>query len=209
MINSKCKICRRLGVKLFLKGERCFSPKCAMIKKPYSPGLKGKKRKSPPSEYSKQLREKQKLKLFYNLQEKQFKNYVKEILSKKGKIEDASAALIKLLESRLDNVVFRLGFATSRTQARKLVSHGYFLVNGRTINIPAYQVRKGDVVSIKPTKRKKKVFQDLKKLLEKQKIFPWLELNIEKLDGKVVGEPSLSEVAPAVEISTIFEYYSR
>ncbi len=180
-----------------------------MIKKPYSPGLKGKKRKSPPSEYSKQLREKQKLKLFYNLQEKQFKNYVKEILSKKGKIEDASAALIKLLESRLDNVVFRLGFATSRTQARKLVSHGYFLVNGRTINIPAYQVRKGDVVSIKPTKRKKKVFQDLKKLLEKQKIFPWLELNIEKLDGKVVGEPSLSEVAPAVEISTIFEYYSR
>lgn len=209
MINSKCKICRRLGVKLFLKGERCLSPKCPMVKRAYPPGQKGKRRKGILSEYGKQLGEKQKLKSWYNLGERQFKKYIKEILEKGGRVEDASAEIIKILELRLDNVVFRLGFAVSRARARQLVSHSYFLVNGKSINIPSYQLKKGDVISLKPSKVKKAIFQNLKNLLKKYKTPSWLELNLEKLEGKVIGEPKLEEVTPPVEISAIFEYYSR
>ena len=209
MSKAKCKICRRLGVKLFLKGEKCLSPKCPMIKRNYPPGQKGKRRPTPLSEYGKALREKQKLKNWYNLEERQFKNYVKKILEKRGKVEDPSSLLIKTLESRLDNVVFRLGFANSRALAKQLVSHGHFLVNGRSINIPSYLVKNGDVISIKPQKIKKAIFQNLKNLLKKYKTPTWLELNVEKLEGKVVGEPSLEEAAPPAEISAIFEFYSR
>lgn len=209
MQNSKCKICRRLGVKLFFKGERCLSPKCPMVKRAYPPGQKRKRRFSPPSEYSKELREKQKLKNWYNLNERQFKNYVKKILKSRGKVQDPEALLIKTLESRLDNVVFRLGFAASRIQARQLVSHGYFLVNGKPVNFSAYQVKKEDVISLKPQKIKKTIFQNLKNSLKKHKPPSWLSLDVEKLEGKVTGEPTLEEAAPPVEISTIFEYYSR
>lgn len=180
-----------------------------MIKRPYPPGQKGKRRKGPPSEYARQLREKQKLKAIYNLREAQFKNYVKEILEKRGKVEDAAEALIQILELRLDNVVFRLGFAKSRAQARQLVSHNYFLVNGKSINIPSFRVKKGDVISIRPHKTKKVVIENLKLLLKNHKPPSWLKLNIEKLEGEVIGEPKLEEVAPPVEISTIFEYYSK
>lgn len=209
MVNSKCKKCRRAGIKLFLKGERCFTPKCSMIKRPYPPGPKGKRKKSPLSEFGKQLIEKQKLKNIYNLREKQFKNYVNEVLKKRGRVGDVAIELIKILESRLDNVVFRLGFANSRSQARQLVSHGYFLVNGRSVNIPSFRVKKGDVVSLKPSKAKKKIFQNFKDLLKKYKTPSWLELNREKLEGKIIGEVNLEEVSPPVELSTIFEYYSR
>lgn len=209
MINSKCKICRRLGVKLFLKGEKCLSPKCPMVRKPYPPGQKGKRKLKALSEYGKELKEKQKLKNWYNLRENQFRKYVKETLAKRGKVEDATSLLIKTLESRLDNVVFRLGFASSRSQARQLVSHSHFLVNGKVINIPAYQVKKGDKIIIQAAARKKNIFQNLPTLLKKYKAPAWLELNIEKLEGKVIGEPSLEEAAPPVEISAIFEYYSR
>ncbi|MDI6603052.1 MAG: 30S ribosomal protein S4 [Patescibacteria group bacterium] len=209
MLKSKCKICRRLGVKLFLKGEKCLSPKCSMIKRAYPPGQKRKRKPSPFSEYGRALREKQKLKNWYNLKEKQFKNYVKKILKRQGKVEDAPSLLIKILESRLDNVVFRLGFANSRAQAQQLVSHGYFLVNGKSINIPSYLVKKGDTVSIKAQKTKKAIFQNLKNLLKKYKTPNWLALDIEKLEGKVIAEPSLEEAVPPVEISVIFEFYSR
>lgn len=209
MINSKCKICRRLGVKLFLKGERCLSPKCAFVKKPYPPGKKGKKRVKALSEYGKELREKQKLKNWYNLGERQFRKYIKETLSKRGKIEDAADFLVKHLEVRLDNVVFRLGFTQSRTQARKLIGQCHFLVNGRPINVPSYQLKKGDKISIRPKSRGKTIFQNLPTLLKKYQPSSWLELNIEKLEGKVTKEPSLEEVAPPAEISAIFEYYSR
>jgi len=209
MQNEKCKICRRLGVKLFLKGERCLSPKCPIVKRPYPPGQKGKRRKGPPSEFGKELREKQKLKILYNLDEKQLKNYMKKVLERKGKVGDLSAFLIKILESRLDNVVFRLSFAHSRTQAKQLVSHNFFLVNGKPVNLPSYQLKKGDVITIKPQKTKKAIFQNLKNLLKKYKTPSWLELDIEKLEGKIVGEPKLEEVAPPVEIPAIFEYYSR
>ena len=209
MQNEKCKICRRLGVKLFLKGERCLLPKCPMVKRPYSPGQKGKRRKGPPSEFGKESREKQKLKILYNLDEKQFKNYVKKVLERKGKVGDLSAFLIKILESRLDNVVFRLGLAKSRAQAKQLVSHNFFLVNEKPVNLPSYQLKKGDVITIKPPKTKKAIFQNLKNLLKKYKTPSWFELDVEKLEGKIVGEPKLEEVAPPVEIPAIFEYYSR
>lgn len=204
-----CKICRRAGEKLFLKGERCFSPKCSMIRRPYPPGQKSKKRRRPLSEYGKELKEKQKLRNWYNLKEKQFKNYVKALLGKKGKMEEAPLLLIKSLESRLDNIVFRLGFVLSRKKARRLVSHGYFLVNGRATNIPSRQLKKGDVISVKPQKLKKNVVKEFKQLMKKQKAPSWLKLNKEKLEAEIIGELTLEEVAPPVDILSIFEFYSR
>jgi small subunit ribosomal protein S4 len=209
MQDKKCKICRRMGVKLFLKGEKCLSPKCPMVKRSYPPGKKGKRRPKPLSEYGKELREKQKLKNWYNLQEAQISNYVKKVLTKKRKVEDPSALLIKSLETRLDNVIFRLGFTISRKQARQMVSHGHFLVNGKSIDTPSYQVKKGDVIRVKPQKAKKTNFQNIKAILKKHKPPSWLQLNAETLEGKVTGEPSLEEAAPPVEVSAIFEFYSR
>ncbi len=209
MRNTSCKICRRLGEKLFLKGERCSSPKCALIKKPNPPGIKKKRRFTTPSEYGKELREKQKLKNWYNLKEQQFAKYVREILKKRGKIENASAVLIAKLESRFDNVIFRLGFASSRSQARQLVSHGHFLINGKAVNISAYQLKQGDKITIKPASRKKKNIEKLAVSLKKYQPPVWLKLDAENLQAEVIGAPTLIEAAPPAELSTIFEYYSR
>ena len=209
MQDIKCKKCRRLGVKLFLKGEKCLSPKCPMIRKPYPPGKKGKRRVKALSEYGKELAEKQKLRNWYNLGEKQFQKYVKEALEARGKVKDASAFLIEKLESRLDNVLFRLGFASSRPMARQLISHRHFLVNGRPVNIPSFLVKKGDKIALKPASSKKNIFKNLISILKKHKPPSWLELSPEKLEGKVIKEPSLEEYAPVAEISSIFEYYSR
>jgi small subunit ribosomal protein S4 len=206
---SKCRICRRLGVKLFLRGERCLSPKCAMVKRPYPPGQRGKRRQNPPSEYKKELMEKQKLRYWYGLSDKQLKNYVKEILKKRGKVEDVSALLIQTLEKRLDNIVYRMGFADSRAQARQLVSHKFFLVNGKPVNIPSYRVKVGDIISLKPQKLKKVIFKDLKEKLKRHVLPSWLSLDLEKLEGKVISEPKVEEVAPPVEVSAVFEFYSR
>jgi len=206
---SVCRKCRRYGVKLFLKGEKCFSPKCPLVRKPYPPGERKRKRTSPPSEYAKLLAEKQKMKLWYNLRERQFKNYVKKALAQRGKIEDAGHFLLKILEMRLDNVVFRLGFARSRKEARQLVSHGHFLVNGKPVNIPSYQLKVGDTISLKPQKLKKVAFKDLKDKLKKQTLPSHLSLDLEKLEGKIISEPKFEEVAPPVEISSVFEFYSK
>jgi len=206
---NKCKICRRLGTKLFLKGEKCLSPKCPMVRKPYPPGEKGKRRKGGLSEYGKELREKQKLRYWYNLEERQFEKYIKEALEKRGKIEDTSVLLIKKLESRLDNIIFRLGFAASRSQARQLVSHGHFLLNGRPVNIPSIELRKGDRVSPSSSFQKSSFFRNIIPVLKKHKTPSWLELDIKKFEGKVRGEPTLEEAAPPAEIPAIFEFYSR
>jgi len=209
MENSKCKICRRLGVKLFLKGEKCLSPKCPMVRKSYPPGQKRKRRPKALSEYGKELREKQKLKNWYNLKERQFRKYVKEALGARGKVEDAAALFIKTLESRLDNLVFRLDFAPSRPSARQLISHRHILVNGRPVNIASFLVKKGDKINIKPSSSKKNIFRNLPSVLKKHKPPSWLELNAQNLEGKVTGVPNLEEAAPSAEISSIFEYYSR
>ena len=210
MQDSKCKICRRVGAKLFLKGERCLSPKCPMIKRPYPPGEKGKRRRGGGlSEYGKELREKQKLRHWYNLSESQFRKYVREVLGKRGGAEDASDFLIRKLESRLDNVVFRMGFVPSRAQARQAVSHGHFLVNGRKTNIPAYKVKKGDKIGLTPRAIQKSSFKDLGTTLKKYKGPSWIKLDIKKLEAEIVDQPSLDEMAPPAEISSIFEFYSK
>src|SRR3989338_4567978 len=176
MIYDQCKTCRRLGQKLFLKGDRCLSQKCAMVRRAYAPGPQKKRRGGSPSEYKKSLYEKQTL---------------------------------KKLESRLDNVIFRLGFVNSRIHARQLVSHGYFLVNGKPVNIPSFNVKKGDIISIKESKKKKPIFKELQTQLKRKEAPLWLNLDRGKFEGKSVGEPNLEEVKPPAEIPLIFEFYSR
>jgi small subunit ribosomal protein S4 len=206
---SKCKICRRQGAKLFLKGEKCLSVKCPMVKKPYAPGPRKKKRPRPLSEYGKQLREKQKLRNWYNLREKKFRQYVMDTLKARGKVADSSVYLIKLLESRLDNIVFRLGFAISRSAAKKVISHKHVLINGKPMNISSHQVKKGDIVSLKEKAKIKAGFKDLPTLLKKYTPPIWLQLNAEKLEGKIVGDPKLEEAAPPADLLAIFEFYSK
>ena len=198
-----------MGTKLFLKGERCLSPKCAVIRKPYPPGPKRKGRFKQLSEYGKELQEKQKLKNWYNLRERQFAKYVKDILKRRGKVEDASSTLIQRLESRFDNVVFRLGFASSRVQARQFVSHGHFLINGKVVSKPSFQLKKGDRVAVKPLSLKKKNIEKVVPSLKKYQPPAWLKLNPETLEAEVAGVPNLTEAAPPAELSTIFEFYSR
>ena len=201
MIINQCKICRRLGVKLFLKGERCFSPKCAILRKPYVPGKKGKRRVSALSEFGKELKEKQRLKKWYNLRERQFRKYIKE--------NPSVDLLIQKLEMRADNVVFRLGFASSRLQARQFVNHGHFTVNGKSFSIPSLQVEQGDKISVKAKSQKSKIFADILPRLKKHQAPSWLKLDAENFTGEVTGLPTLVEAAPPAEIPTIFEYYSR
>jgi len=180
-----------------------------MVRKPYPPGPKAKKRVRALSEYGKELKEKQKLKNCYNLEERQFRKYVREILKARGKVADAGVALIKTLESRLDNVVFRLGFAPSRTAARQIVSHGHFMVNDKPVDIPGYLVKKGDKISLKPSSVKKTMFQKISPLLKKHNPPSWLKLDAKSLGGKVADSPSLEEAAPPAELSSIFEFYSK
>jgi len=206
---DQCKTCRRLGQKLFLKGDRCFSQKCALTRRSYAPGIQKKKRGGAPSAYKKSLEEKQSLKKWYGISEKQFKRYVLETLAKMGKVENVSNELIKKLEERLDNVVFRLGFAKSRVMARQMVSHGFFTVNGKSVNIPSYIVGKEAVVAIKKNKAQKGNFREIATQLKKKEVPVWLVLNKEKLEGKVIGSATVDEVKPPAEISTIFEFYSR
>lgn len=206
---DQCKTCRRLGQKLFLKGERCSSPKCAMIKRAYAPGPQKKKRGGTPSEYKKSLSEKQTLKKWYGLSERQFARYVEETLAKMGKVDDVSAELIRRLEKRLDNVIFRLGFAKSRSQARQLVSHSYFLINGKPVNVPSYEVKKNDIIAVKENKKQKGVFKNLSEELKRKETPAWLSLDKKKLESKTLGDPNLDEVKPPAEISLIFEFYSR
>lgn len=188
-----------------------MSHKCLLLRKTYAPGQKGKRRRRGGgiSEYKREMTEKQKLRNIYNCSERQFRNYVESVLQKRARTEDASNLLIEKLESRLDNVVFRFGFAANRSQARQLVSHGHFLINGRPINIPSCLVRKGDKISLSDKAQKKRFFQDIGISLKKHQAPSWLSLDIEKCEGTATGKPTLEETAPPVEISAIFEYYSR
>ena len=211
MISSnKCKICRRAGVKLLLKGEKCLSPKCPFVKRSYPPGFQGKNKRSHfLSEYGKQLREKQKLRFFYNISERKFKSYIKKALKNRGGDVDNRELLIQSLEKRLDNVVYQLGLAESRPQARQLVSHGFFQINGKKVDIPSYRVDKGDIISIKPSYQKKAGFGDLKVKAKDYQVPVWLKMDIKKMEGEVTGEPNLESTASPADISTIFEFYSR
>ena len=209
MITARCKICRRLGIKLFLKGARCYGQKCEIVKRNYPPGLRLKKRGRKISEYGKELAEKQKLKNWYNVSEKQFKKYVLNILKMKEKKEDAGDLLIKRLESRLDNIVFRFGFAQSRFEARQMVSHGHFLVNKKNVNIPSFEVKKEDEIEIREKSKKNKKLQDIKTTLKNNNQPSWLSLNVDEMKGKILHIPSEEEANVPVETSVIFEFYSK
>lgn len=210
---SQCRICRRAGKKLFLKGEKCNSQKCPLIKKPYPPGNKKKRRIGGFSEYAKELQEKQKLKNWYGLNEKQLKRYVQEVLekSRKGsaKIQDATEALVQRLELRLDNVVYQMGIARSRRSARQIVSHGHFSVNSRAVDIPSYSLKKGDKISVKANSIQKPFFKDLSAKIKKYQPPAWLKLNLENLEAEIIGMPSVEIAALPSDITSVFEFYSK
>ena len=204
-----CKKCRRAGQKLFLREERCFTVKCAMIKKPYAPGMKAKKHRSALSEYGVQLAEKQKIRKIYGLGERQFRKYFEEAAKTKGVLTEI---LITKLESRLDNAIFRLGIAGSRAKTRQIVSHGHILLNGKRVDIPSINVKKGDVIEIAKRSLKKVLFKDLDIKLKKQIIPSWLSVESkegEEFKAVVTRMPKRSDVEIPVDLAMIVEFYSR
>ncbi|HPT08090.1 MAG TPA: 30S ribosomal protein S4 [bacterium] len=207
-LDSKCKQCRRIGEKLFLKGERCSSPKCAMVKRNYPPGFHGPKGKKRSSDYGLQLNEKQKTKKMYGITEKQFRLSFDKIQKKGG---DIGNNFIKYLEMRLDNVIYRSGLAGSRTQARQLVNHGHFSINDRTVNIPSYQVKSGQIIKIKKSSKKNRYFvnlpEKLKTLAPEQK--SWLGLDAKELSVKVLHEPQQQDLPSNIKTYMIIEFYSK
>ena len=198
-----CKLCRREGMKLFLKGERCLTEKCAIERRSYPPGEHGRGR-IKQSEYLMQLREKQKARRFYGLLEKQFRTYYEKAARKSGVTGDN---LLRILESRLDNVVYRLGFAASRAQARQIVRHGHFLVNGRRVNIPSYQVKPNDVITLKTGSPAEQVVRDATDLTAS--VAPWLQADHDGLTGKILKSPDRDEIDTPVQESLIVELYSK
>ncbi len=209
----QCRICRRRQKKLFLKGDKCNSPKCPIIKKPYPPGTKKKRRMGGFSEYAKELQEKQKLKNYYNLSEKQLNKYIKDVLekSRKGssKAQDATESLIKRLELRLDNVVYQMGLAESRKAAKQVVSHGHLWVNGKSVDIPSIELKKGDKISVRPHSLKKNIFKDKEALIKKHQPPVWIKFDAEKWSGEIIGFPSVEVAAPPADITVVFEFYSK
>jgi small subunit ribosomal protein S4 len=206
--DSVCKQCRREGMKLMLKGERCLSPKCAMEKRAFAPGMHGKKVqfRRQVSDYGQQLREKQRLRRIYGILERQFRRYYEDALRMRGQ---TGANLLSLVERRMDNVVYRLGFADSRAQARQLVSHGHFTVNGHKINIPSALVDAGDVVAVSEISRRNGYFQSMAEVLEHRSTPMWLSLNPAELSGAVVTLPTREQIDVPVNEQLIVEYYSR
>ena len=201
--DANCRLCRREGQKLFLKGERCYSAKCAIEKRNYAPGQHGQSRKKV-SEYGLQLREKQKAKRFYGLQEKQFRNLFDKAARKQGKTGEN---LLILLETRLDNVVYRLGFASSRKEARQLVVHGHFTVNGKKATAPAMELKAGDVVKVKERSANSPKFKEVKDMAIT--VPAWMSVDVEKLEGKVVSVPTREEIDAPVAEHLIVELYSK
>lgn len=209
-LGSKCAKCRRAGEKLFLKSDRCGSPKCAIVRRPTTPGVHGKALAAANkglSEYGKQLAQKQKIKRVYGVSETQFRKHLADVQGKEGVTGDN---LIVRLESRLDNVIYRLGLAGSRAQARQLVGHSMFLVNGKTLNIPSAKLNVGDVITVKPQRISNKYFSALKEVLKKSsKPSPWLSLDPETMEGKVVSKPSMDQIGMNLDAQVVVEFYSR
>ncbi|MCQ2560972.1 MAG: 30S ribosomal protein S4 [Clostridia bacterium] len=198
-----CRLCRREGQKLFLKGERCYSGKCALEKRAYAPGQHGQNRKKS-SEYGLQLREKQKAKRFYGLQETQFRNLFAKAAAKSG---ITGENLLILLETRLDNVVFRMGLASSRKEARQLVTHGHFTLNGKKADIPSMQVKAGDVIAVKEKSTSSPKFKEIKEMTISTP--EWVSIDTQKLEGKVLAMPTRSQIDTPVTEHLIVELYSK
>jgi small subunit ribosomal protein S4 len=206
--DAVCKQCRREGEKLFLKGERCLSPKCALERRPYPPGLHGRQAqfRRKVSDYGLQLRAKQKARRVYGVLERQFRRYFREAERRRGL---TGTNLLIILESRLDNVVYRLGFAASRPQARQLVRHGHFEVNGRKVNIPSYLVQPGDVVGVRTASRSKGLFKEVALDLEHRAVPDWLSRDDITMSGRVMGQPEREDIDVTINEQLIVEYYSR
>ncbi len=203
---ESCRVCRREGEKLFLKGSRCYTDKCAITRRAYAPGQHGQKRKKQ-SEYGTQLREKQKAKAFYGVLESQFRKYFEEAARSKGV---TGTRLLQILESRLDNVVYRLGLATSRAQARQLVRHGHFEVNGVKVNIPSYLTKVGEVVKVKESSANSEIFKQIIEATENGRPVPtWLESDLSNKTGKIVALPARDEIDLPVQEHLIVELYSK
>jgi len=207
-INAKCRKCRRAGEKLFLKGDRCFTPKCGVVRRAYAPGAHGKKMtKGNKSEYGMQLAVKQRIKRIYGVLEKQFRKHFDEVRNKPGVVGDL---LLARLERRLDNVVYRIGLAASRAQARQLVNHGLISLNGRKMSIPSAEVKIGDTVSINSYKKNKNYFKNLEQIIKNKKDFPgWISFDPEKIEGKITNNPTKNDVEINVDAQVVVEYYSR
>lgn len=200
-----CRLCRREGAKLFLKGDRCYSEKCAMERRNYAPGEAGKKR-IKESEYRTQMREKQKTKRIYGLLEKQFHHYY-DMASRQQGVTGEN--LLRILESRLDNVVYRLGFAKSRAEARQQVRHGHICVNGRRVDIPSFRVRPGDLISVAPKAKEMLVIKSALISNERVQVPAWLEVDIEKLQGSVLSLPQRDQIDSDIREQLIVELYSK
>ena len=203
--DEQCRVCRREGQKLFLKGSRCYTDKCSIARRNYAPGQHGQRRKKL-SEYGTQLREKQKTKAFYGVQEKQFRKYFEMASVTKGVTGER---LLQILESRLDNVVYRLGFGVSRAQARQLVNHGHFEVNGKKVDIPSYLVKAGDVVAVREIRKDNKTIKENVENNSSRPIPAWLEKDNEKLSGKVIRLASREDIDIPVKEHLIVELYSK
>ena len=201
--DANCKLCRREGQKLFLKGERCYSSKCALERRNYAPGQHGQARKKM-SDYGIQFREKQKAKRFYGMQETQFRNLYEKAAKKAGKTGEN---LLILLETRMDNVVFRLGFASSRKEARQLVTHGHFTVNGKKADIPSMELKAGDVIRVKEKSQSSPKFKEVKEMAIT--VPSWMSVDVEKLEGKVVSVPTRADIDTPVAEHLIVELYSK
>ncbi len=203
LVGADCRNCRREGAKLFLKGERCTTKKCAFERRPVNPGQHGASRKRV-TEYGLQLREKQKVKKAYGILERQFRNYYEEAVRRKGVTGDE---LLSLIERRLDNVIYRMGIGSSRSECRQIVNHGHITVNGKNVNIPSYRVNKGDIIAIKETKKKLEMFKDLKGM---KIVMPkWLQFNTDALSGKILELPKRDDIDLNIAEHLIIGLYSK
>lgn len=208
-IGPVCKLCRREGEKLFLKGQRCFTPKCAFERRGYPPGDHGRDaqwRRRRVSDYSRQLREKQKTRRIYGVTERQFRRYYRIAAQQRGLTGEN---LLKMLECRLDNVVYRLGYSESRAHARLLVTHGHFNVNGRRTDVPSMLVQPGDAIEVREGSRKRTFFQGLADIAEPKTVPAWLERDLSDLSGKMLVAPERTDIDASLNDQLIVEYYSR
>jgi small subunit ribosomal protein S4 len=204
--DAKCRLCRRAGMKLFLKGARCSSDKCAMERRAYAPGEHGKSRRVKETDYGTQLREKQKARRMYGVMERQFRNYFEKASRAKGVTGEV---LLQMLERRLDNVVFRLGFANNRAQARQLVRHRHFSVNGRKVDIPSFLLRVGDTVQVRDKSRKLTVIHGALESRKGQSAPQWLEMSAESMSGRVLSIPARDSITTPINEQLIVELYSK
>ncbi|HHV63956.1 MAG TPA: 30S ribosomal protein S4 [Peptococcaceae bacterium] len=204
--NAVCRLCRREGQKLFLKGDRCYTNKCAVDRRPYAPGQHGQNRGKKPTEFSIQLREKQKARRIYGVLERQFRGYFAKAARQKGMTGEN---LLRLLERRLDNVVYRLGFASSRAEARQLVTHGHITVNGKRVDIPSYLVSPGEVISVHENSRNNNRIKEMAETLKDRMVPAWLSLDVNTISGTVINMPSREDIQIPIEEHLIVEKYSR